>query len=78
MSTILFFIIVENQLLDLQYLADYAMDEETVIVGDASGCFLFKYGDNSTSYSRELYSFDAVGLVFARDKDKSHGNLHVN
>ncbi|KAF3436912.1 hypothetical protein FNV43_RR19665 [Rhamnella rubrinervis] len=52
---------------------DYAMAEDTVIVGDASGCFLFKCGDNSTSYGRDLYSFDAVALVFARDKDKSHG-----
>ena len=49
------------------------MPEETAIVGDASGCFLFRSGDGSHNYSGDLYSFDAVALVFARDREKSHG-----
>lgn len=54
-------------------IADHAMPEETTIVGDASGSFLFGSGDSSHSYSGDLYFFDAVALVFARDKEKSHG-----
>ncbi|GMY15141.1 F-box/LRR-repeat protein At5g63520-like [Fagus crenata] len=52
---------------------DHAMPEETAIVGDASGCFLFRSGDGSHNYNGDLYSFDAVALVFARDREKSHG-----
>ncbi|KAJ0111310.1 hypothetical protein Patl1_01242 [Pistacia atlantica] len=47
---------------------DYGMHEETVIVGDASACFLFKSGDDSRIYDGNSYFFDAVALVFARDK----------
>lgn len=62
----------------LKYLADYALAAETVIVGDASGCFLCSSGDNSINYSRDLYFFDAVALVFARDRENSHGTLYVH
>ncbi|KAK9995351.1 hypothetical protein SO802_020037 [Lithocarpus litseifolius] len=54
---------------------DHAMPEETTIVGDASGSFLFRSGDSSHSYSGDLYFFDAVALVFARDKEKSHAGI---
>ena len=49
------------------------MPEETVIVGDASSRFLCRSGHNSQNYNADLYFFDAVALVFARDKDKPHG-----
>lgn len=50
---------------------DYAMPKETVIVGDTNGCFLWNSVDNSQNYWGDQYNFDIVGLVFARDKNKS-------
>ncbi|KAL5858814.1 hypothetical protein ACOSQ4_000110 [Xanthoceras sorbifolium] len=52
---------------------DNKMATETVVVGDASGSFLFKSGDNSLNYVGSSYSFDAVALVFAKDKSSSNG-----
>ncbi|KAI9079772.1 hypothetical protein K1719_038393 [Acacia pycnantha] len=49
---------------------DHAMPKETVMVGDAGGCFLF----NSKNYpitTPNPYLLDAVALVFADDRDKS-------
>ncbi|XP_010249060.1 PREDICTED: F-box/LRR-repeat protein At5g63520 isoform X2 [Nelumbo nucifera] len=67
---------------------DYALSEETVIVGDESGCFLYSSGDDSLTSggsqgyfsckntkqpSYGNYNCDAVALVFARDRGKPHG-----
>ncbi|XVE56554.1 hypothetical protein DITRI_Ditri04bG0020400 [Diplodiscus trichospermus] len=52
---------------------DCAMPRETVIVGDASSRFLCSSGHNSRNYNADLYHFDAVALVFARDKNKPNG-----
>lgn len=52
--------------------ADCAMNEETVIVGDASGCFLYRSADSSRDNHADM-NLDAVALVFARDKHKSDG-----
>ncbi|KAG8652684.1 F-box/LRR-repeat protein At5g63520 [Manihot esculenta] len=49
---------------------DCAMNEETVIVGDASGCFLYRSADSSRDNHADM-NLDAVALVFARDKHKS-------
>ncbi|OMO84147.1 hypothetical protein CCACVL1_10976 [Corchorus capsularis] len=51
---------------------DSAIPEETVIVGDANSRFLCRNGKHSQNYSADEYNFDAVALVFARDKDKPH------
>ncbi|OMP07710.1 hypothetical protein COLO4_07119 [Corchorus olitorius] len=51
---------------------DSAIPEETVIVGDANSRFLCRNGNHSRNYSADEYNFDAVALVFARDKDKPH------
>lgn len=48
------------------------MNEETVIVGDASGCFLYRSADSSRDNHADM-NLDAVALVFARDKHKSDG-----
>ncbi|KAJ7945685.1 F-box/LRR-repeat protein [Quillaja saponaria] len=50
---------------------DHALPKETAIVGDGGGCFLFRSQNYPISYSSPSYSFDAVALVFARDKNKS-------
>ncbi|GAV92462.1 F-box domain-containing protein/FIST_C domain-containing protein [Cephalotus follicularis] len=52
---------------------DYAMPEETVIVGDASSCFLIRSGENTQNYcgDEDLYMSDAAALVFARERNKS-------
>ncbi|XP_022770579.1 F-box/LRR-repeat protein At5g63520-like [Durio zibethinus] len=52
---------------------DCVMPEETVIVGDASSRFLCRSGHYSQDYDADQYFFDAVALVFARNKDKPHG-----
>lgn len=49
------------------------MPEETVIVGDASGRFLCRGGDNSQYIHADMHCFGAVALVFARDKNNTHG-----
>ncbi|XP_015578702.1 F-box/LRR-repeat protein At5g63520 isoform X2 [Ricinus communis] len=51
---------------------DYALNEETVMVGDASGCFLCRSVDNSHNNYGDMYLLDAVALVFSKDKHKSH------
>ncbi|KAJ9163911.1 hypothetical protein P3X46_023533 [Hevea brasiliensis] len=51
---------------------DFAMNEETVIVGDATGCFLCRRADDSQNDHADT-NLDAVALVFARDKNKSDG-----
>lgn len=49
-----------------------------MVVGDASSRFLCRSGDNSTpNYNANLFFFDAVALVFARDKNKPRGTLSV-
>lgn len=56
-------------------ISDYAMSMETIIVGDERGQFVYKSGDVSRNVSSSLKcSPDAVALVFARDRDKAHGN----
>ncbi|KAJ7957227.1 F-box/LRR-repeat protein [Quillaja saponaria] len=52
-------------------LADHALPEETVIVGDGGGCFLFRSQEHPIDSRSNLYMFDAVALVFARDRNKS-------
>ncbi|KAK8686330.1 hypothetical protein V6N13_125355 [Hibiscus sabdariffa] len=52
---------------------DCIMSEETVIVGDASSRFICNSGHNSHHYDSDLYFFDAVALVFAKDKNKPQG-----
>lgn len=49
------------------------MPEETVIVGEASSRFVCKTARNSEEYNPDLYFFDAVALVFAKDKNKPPG-----
>ncbi|KAK8652229.1 hypothetical protein V6N13_061250 [Hibiscus sabdariffa] len=49
------------------------MPEETVIVGDACSRLICKSGHNSQAYNSDLYFFDAVALIFAKDKNKPHG-----
>ncbi|XP_065854658.1 F-box/LRR-repeat protein At5g63520-like [Euphorbia lathyris] len=50
---------------------DCALDEETVIVGDASGRFLYRSAYDSRHYDGDSYLLDGVALVFARDMHKS-------
>ncbi|XP_065860532.1 F-box/LRR-repeat protein At5g63520-like [Euphorbia lathyris] len=52
---------------------DCALDEETVIVGDASGRFLCRSAYDSRHYDGDSYFLDGVALVFARDMHKSQG-----
>ncbi|XVF08677.1 hypothetical protein REPUB_Repub07fG0023700 [Reevesia pubescens] len=52
---------------------DCAMPEEAVVVGDASSRFMCRSGHNSHNCNEDMFFFDAVALVFARDKDKPHG-----
>ncbi|WCJ36283.1 F-box/LRR-repeat protein At5g63520 [Euphorbia peplus] len=52
---------------------DCALDDETVIVGDASGHFLCRSAYDSRHYDANFYLLDAVALVFARDMHKSKG-----
>ncbi|XP_040367245.1 uncharacterized protein LOC121050594 [Rosa chinensis] len=47
------------------------MPEETAVVGDAKGSFLFRRRDQTQNYSADLFFFDAAALVFARDQNKS-------
>lgn len=49
------------------------MPEETVIVGDASANFIFRNGDNSLNHLAHTCYFQAVALVFARDRYKPEG-----
>ena len=54
--------------------ADYAMSMETVILGEESGHFMYRSGDDSRNISGSLKnSCDGVALVFARDNDKPQG-----
>ncbi|KAM5571633.1 F-box/LRR-repeat protein [Rosa sericea] len=50
---------------------DLVMPEETAVVGDAKGSFLFRRRDQTQNYSADLFFFDAAALVFARDQNKS-------
>ncbi|KAJ6977788.1 hypothetical protein NC653_029628 [Populus alba x Populus x berolinensis] len=52
---------------------DCAMPEETVIVGDASADFIFRTGDDSLNQLVYTCCFQAVALVFARDRYKPEG-----
>ncbi|CBI15680.3 hypothetical protein VitviT2T_025661 [Vitis vinifera] len=53
---------------------DYAMSMETVILGEESGHFMYRSGDDSRNISGSLKnSCDGVALVFARDNDKPQG-----
>ncbi|XP_050225088.1 F-box/LRR-repeat protein At5g63520-like [Mercurialis annua] len=52
---------------------DWELEKETVIVGDAKGCFLSTSVDNSHNNNKDDYFTGAVALVFAKDKHKSHG-----
>ncbi|KAB2038272.1 hypothetical protein ERO13_D03G113600v2 [Gossypium hirsutum] len=52
---------------------DCVMPEETVIVGEASSRFVCKTARNSEEYNPDLYFFDALALVFAKDKNKPPG-----
>ncbi|KAJ6882515.1 hypothetical protein NC651_028953 [Populus alba x Populus x berolinensis] len=54
-------------------MADCAMPEETVIVGDASADFIFRTGDDSLNQLVYTCCFQAVALVFARDRYKPEG-----
>ena len=57
-------------------LADYAMPEETVIVGDEKGRFLYRSENESRNYCGSApYSPVAVALVFVRDIENSCGNF---
>lgn len=54
--------------------ADYAMSMETVILGEESGHFMYRSGDDSRNISGSLKnSCDGVALVFARDNAKPQG-----
>lgn len=53
--------------------SDCVMPEETVIVGEASSRFICTSAHNSEEYHPHLYFFDAVALVFAKDKNKPPG-----
>ncbi|KAL6182645.1 hypothetical protein ACLB2K_044060 [Fragaria x ananassa] len=48
---------------------DHVMHEETAIVGDAKGSFLFRRRNQTQHY--DMFFFDAAALVFARDQNKS-------
>ena len=51
------------------------MPMETIIVGDEKGQFVYRSGNESRNISNNLKcSPDAVALVFARDRNKAHGN----
>ncbi|KAL5792522.1 hypothetical protein ACOSP7_001116 [Xanthoceras sorbifolium] len=52
---------------------DNNLRSETVIVGDASGCFLFKSGDNSKTCIGNSHSIDAVALIFVKDVSSNVG-----
>ncbi|XP_050150934.1 F-box/LRR-repeat protein At5g63520-like isoform X1 [Malus sylvestris] len=53
---------------------DYAMPTETVIVGDERCRFLYRSENESRNVcGNAKYFTDAVGLIFAKDKDKPHG-----
>ncbi|KAB5532160.1 hypothetical protein DKX38_018830 [Salix brachista] len=52
---------------------DCAIPEETIIVGDASADFIFRTGDNSLNQLLHSCCFQAVALVFARDRYKPEG-----
>ncbi|KAJ6748386.1 F-BOX ONLY PROTEIN 22 [Salix purpurea] len=54
---------------------DCAIPEETIIVGDASADFIFRTGDNSLNQLLHSCCFQAVALVFARDRYKPEGVL---
>ncbi|KAK3194930.1 hypothetical protein Dsin_026240 [Dipteronia sinensis] len=62
----------------LQQKKDYRVDlkpilVQMVVVGDASSPFLFNSGNNSQNYQGNLYSIDAVALVFAKDSSSNVG-----
>ncbi|KAJ6672223.1 F-BOX ONLY PROTEIN 22 [Salix viminalis] len=54
---------------------DCAIPEETIIVGDASADFIFRTGDNSLNQLLHSCCFQAVALVFARDRYKPEGSF---
>ncbi|KAI9181576.1 hypothetical protein LWI28_016300 [Acer negundo] len=54
-------------------LMDNNMPMETVVVGDASASFLFNSGNYFQNYQANLYSIDAVTLVFAKDSSSDVG-----
>ncbi|XP_068665888.1 F-box/LRR-repeat protein At5g63520 isoform X2 [Aristolochia californica] len=71
---------------DMRYVVgkmDEALGRDTIIAGDERGCFLFSGGEGFTNAGGSEHNhedFDAVGLVFATDRGKSHdiGEIHFN
>ncbi|EXB25253.1 F-box/LRR-repeat protein [Morus notabilis] len=60
---------------------DYAMPEETVIVGDERGRFLYRTANESRNFCGSAKFFtDAVALTFARDRNNTHaiGNIQFH
>nr|XP_028960042.1 F-box/LRR-repeat protein At5g63520-like [Malus domestica] len=56
-----------------QFVADYAMPAETVIVGDERCRILYRSENESRNVcGNAKYFTDAVALIFAKDKDKPH------
>lgn len=53
------------------------MPEETAIVGDVGGCFLFSSSNYAITSAMDSYTLDVVALVIAKDKDKSPGTLPI-
>lgn len=63
------FLVAEN----CECAVDHVMHEETAIVGDAKGSFLFRRRNQTQHY--DMFFFDAAALVFARDQNKSDGTI---
>lgn len=55
------------------YLADQVMPDETAIVGDAGAAFLCTRMDEAENYNKDVFSFAAAALVFAKDLYKPEG-----
>ena len=59
---------------DNSCIADHALPRETVIVGDERGYFLYRSGNETRNVcGSKKYLSVAIGLIFARDRDKSNG-----
>ncbi|KAF7834000.1 F-box/LRR-repeat protein [Senna tora] len=50
---------------------DYAMPNDTFIVGDERGCFTYRSGNDSRNAHARAGYLEAVALVFAQDRDRS-------
>lgn len=59
----------------ISIVADYALPMETFIVGNERSRFSYNSGEgyNNCSWAGKCVAY-TVGLVFARDKEKSNGN----